>query len=66
MWERERKELQVKMIDLSSLTGEISQIVSIQVDISGVHGDGVGGGEVTPETEDSQWRHQHYNSLTSN
>ena len=33
------------------LTGEISQIVSIQVDISGVHGDGVRRWPVEPRIE---------------
>ena len=50
----EWKILQVKMIDLSSLTGEISQIVSIQVDISGVHGDGVRSWPVEPKMEKYQ------------
>ena len=54
MWGMEWKILQVKMIDLSSLTGEISQIVSIQVDISGVHGDGVRSWPVEPKMEKYQ------------
>ena len=37
-----------------SLTGEISQIVSIQVDISGVHGDGVRSWPVEPKMEKYQ------------
>ena len=36
------------------LTGEISQIVSIQVDISGVHGDGVRSWPVEPKMEKYQ------------